>query len=278
MKGKVSPIFNIFSKHYDEGKEAFMTLGKQYKGKKAVELEQKLIFMEIFIDLIGRIHFQESQLKFELFAPFKEIYKGLKKTKHLKYIQIQLGEVKAKNGLTYNSYEKYLLEEKKKLYNQLYDKVVATPLEIWENIFIQVQDHCRELKPLMINTASTQIINEELEYFNLDNQHKLDAKALKDIYEGLRVIIALENLRQEAGFNTVFVTPIHQKMSALQQSLLMWYQNHLLMQNLVFYFGEKEEISKKYQDLYSHLKGNKKVLTKNVEGQCKYLFDRILGN
>lgn len=276
MKGKVSPIFSLFSRQFDEGKDAFLNLGRQYKGKKAIELEQKLIFIEIFIELLGRVHFETPNLKFELFGPFKDLFRGLKKTKHIKYIQAQLDFVKAKNDLTYNSYEKYLLDEKKKLYNEIYELIVGTSLETWRQLYDQVRKNCVDLKPLMINTATTQIINEELEYFNLDNKSKLDFKALKDIYEGLRVIIAMENIRIESGFNPIFIDEVHQKMAELQQSLLFWYQNHLLMQHLIYYFGDKEEISKKYRDLHSFLKSNKKSLTSKVESQCKFLFDRIL--
>jgi hypothetical protein len=128
----------------------------------------------------------------------------------------------------------------------------------------------------MINTATTQIINEELTFFHLDSKSKLDSKALKDIYEGLRVIIALENLRVESGFNAIFVSEVHTQMQQLQQSLHQWYQNQLFLQHLSFFLREKENIPKKYLDLLSTLKSDKKRLNTKVEGQCQHLFERIL--
>ena len=276
MKGKLSPIFRLFDVQYKEAKNAFFTLGKQYKGKKAVELEQKLIFLEIYLDLISKIHFEEKKLKFEVFKPFKEIFRGLKKTKHLKLVLEELNKVKLNNNLTYNSYEKFLLEEKKEHYNKVYDLILSTPLETWEKFYDKVYQHSLGLQPLMVNTATTQIINEELEFFNLENKSKLDNKALKDIYEGLRVIIALENIRIESGLNAIFVAEVHEKMKLLQVSLLSWYQNQLFTQHLIYFVGEKEDISKKYKDLLTELKADKKKYTLTVEKQCKYLFDRIL--
>lgn len=276
MKGKISPIFRLFDTQYKEAKNAFLVLGKQYKGKKAVELEQKLIFLEIYVDLISKIHFEEKKLKFEVFKPFKEIFRGLKKTKHLKLVLEELNKVKLKNNLTYNSYEKFLLDEKKEHYNKIYDLILSTPLETWEKFYENVYQHSSGLQPLMVNTATTQIINEELEFFNLDHKTKLDNKALKDIYEGLRVIIALENIRIESGLNAIFVAEVHEKMKLLQVSLLSWYQNQLFTQHLVYFFGEKDDISKKYKDLLTELKADKKKYTLTVEKQCKYLFDRIL--
>ncbi|MFD2034701.1 hypothetical protein ACFSKL_07875 [Belliella marina] len=276
MNGKISPIFHHFDVQFEEARASFLALGKQYKGKKAIELEQKLIFLEIYIHLISKIHFDEKKLKFEIFEPFKTIFKGLKKTKHLKFVVQELEQIKAKKNLTFNTYEKFLMDEKKDHYNKMYDLIVSTPLKIWEKLYADVRHHSLGLKPLMINTATTQIINEELEFFNVDNQHKLDNKALKDIYEGLRIVTALENIRIDSGFNPIFVREVHIKMNALQQTLLSWYQNQLLTQHLVYFFGDKEEISRKYKDLLADLKQNKKKLTSNVEGQCKYLFDRIL--
>ncbi|MCH7415033.1 hypothetical protein MM213_16145 [Belliella sp. R4-6] len=276
MEGKISPIFRLFDSHFEDAKTAFLALGKQYKGKKAIELEQKLIFMEIYIELVSKIHFEEKKLKFEIFEPFKEIFKGLKKTKHLKFVLQELDQIKNKKNLTFNTYEKFLLEEKKEHYNKMYDLIVSTPLKKWEKLYSDVHRHSLGLKPLMVNTATTQIINEELEFFNLDNQLKPDNKALKDIYEGLRVVTALENIRIDSGFNPIFIREVHVKMNTLQQTLLSWYQNQLLTQHLIYFFGDKEEISKKYKDLLADLKQNKKKLTATVQSQCKYLFDRIL--
>lgn len=276
MQGKVSPIFRLFHQQFEEAKLNHSALGKQFRSKKAIELEQKFIFLEIYLNLLSRIHFNEDKLKFQVFAPFKGIFKNLKKVKHLKLVLNQLIEVRSKGNITYNSYEKHLAEQKKELFTEGFDLVVSSPLQIWEDLYQEVYRWSKGLKPLMINTAITQIINEELEFFHLDNKSKLDSKALKDIYEGLRVIIALENLRVESGFNTIFVTEVHTQMQELQKSLHQWYQNHLFIQHLSFFLREKENIPKKYIDLLATLKSNKKRFTIKVEEQCKHLFDRIL--
>ncbi|MGY6741510.1 MAG: hypothetical protein ACXIUQ_02160 [Cecembia sp.] len=276
MKGKVSPIFSLFQHHYDEGRAAFDALSKQYRGKKAIELEQRLIFLEIYIDLLSRIHFKEEKLKFRLFSPFKSIFKGLKKTKHVKMIIGQLEELKVRENNTYNTYQKVLESEKNRLYSEVYEQIVSSPLKIWEDMYQEAYRYSQGLKPLMINTATTKIIDEELGFFKIENNGKLDSKTLKDIYEGIRVITALENLRIESGFNPVFVQEVHDRMSELQKVMLKWYENHLFMQHLVGYLTDKEDIPKKYLDLLANLQGNRKNFSKQIEQQCNSLFERIL--
>ena len=276
MIGKLSPVFGLFAQQYEDAKEAFLALGKKYRGKKAIELEQKLIFLEIYTDLLSRIYFEEEKLQFKLFSPFKKIFKGLKKTKHLKSIMRQLDELEGKNTMKFSSYRKSLEAEKAKLYAEVYDLIVGTPLKVWEHLYEEVHHYSKGLKPLMINTSTTQIINEELEFFNTENKSKLTSSALKDIYEGLRVITALENLRIESGFNSIFVQEVHDRMADLQRSLNDWYQNHLFLQHLTGYLADREEISKKHLELLSQLQSNKKTYTQKVESQCKQLFERIL--
>jgi hypothetical protein len=276
MQGKTSPIFGLFQQHFEGAKAAFNSLSKQYRGKKAIELEGRLIFLEIYIDLLSKIHFKESNLKFRLFSPYKKIFKGLKKTKHIKMIMNQVEAVKMKENIVFNSYTKALENEKLKLYNEVYDLIVSAPLRIWEDLYQEAANYSKGLKPLMINTATTQIINEELEFFNVENYEKLDTKALKDIYEGIRVITALENLRIESGFNPIFVQEVHERMSELQKSMLLWYENHLFMQHLIGFLADKPEVQKKYLDLLSTIQANKKNHTKQVEKMSKELFQRIL--
>jgi hypothetical protein len=276
MTGKLSPLFGLFAQQFEDAKEAFLSLGKKYRGKKAIELEQKLIFLEIYTDLLSKIYFEEEKLQFKLFSPFKRIFKGLKKTKHIKSILNQLDEIEAKNNLKFGSYRKKLEMEKAKVYAEVYDLIVATPLKVWEHLYEEVHHYSKGLKPLMINTSTTQIINEELEFFNLENKSKLTSGALKDIYEGLRVITALENLRIESGFNSIFVQEVHDRMADLQRSLNDWYQNHLFLQHLTGYLADWVEIPKKYLELLSQLQTNKRAYTMKVESQSKQLFERIL--
>ncbi|RZS96269.1 hypothetical protein [Cecembia calidifontis] len=276
MKGKVSPIFALFQQQFEAAKSAFDALSKQYRGKKALELENKLIFLEIYIDLLSKIHFEEEQLKFRLFSPFKKIFKGLKKTKHIKMIMAQTEALKLKENPAFHAYLKSLETEKNQLYNEVYDLIISSPLQIWETLYHEAHHYSKGIKPLMINTATTQIINEELSFFQVDNNGKLDSKVLKDIYEGIRVITALENLRIESGFNPIFVQEVHERMSELQKTMLKWYENHLFIQHLVAFLTDKEEVSKKYLDLLSSLQGNRKNHIKQIEDQCAALFERIL--
>lgn len=276
MQGKISPVFGLFQQHFEEAKSAHASLSKQFKGKKAIELEGRLIFLEIYVDLLSHIHFKKEGLKFELFAPFKNLFRGLKKTKHLKMVTNQVESIKLKDAIEFKTYTKTLLSEKNKLYTEVYDHVLVAPLIIWENLYEAAYKLSKGLKPLMINTATTQIINEELEYFNLDHQSRLDSKGLKDIYEGLRVIIALENLRIESGFNPVFVNEVHDRMGILQKSLLKWYENQLFIQHLTGFLSDKQNISKKYLDLLANLQENKKNHKTLVEKQVRDLFEKIL--
>ncbi|UJP65008.1 hypothetical protein [Mongoliitalea daihaiensis] len=276
MQGKLSPLFQTFHQQFHEGKSIFNALSKQFRGKKAVELEQKLIFLEIYIDLLAKIHFKEDQLKFKVFSPFKDIFKGLKKVKHIRIILGQLALYKTDNTPTFNSYERFLLLEKNKLYTQVYDLIVGAPLKIWEDLYEEAFNYSHGIKPLSINTATTQIIEEELEFFNLENKDKLTSKGIKDIYEGVRVITALENLRIEIGFNAVFVPAVHEYLTSFQRDLLEWYENHLLMQHIISYLSEQEHVSKKYLELLAGLKENKKTYTLRVEKECRFLFDKII--
>lgn len=276
MKGKLTPLFQLFEQQFENGKTIFESLSKAYRGKKAIELEQSLIFLEIYIDLLSHIHFKEEKLKFKVFAPFKDVFKGLKKTKHIKMILSQVETAGMKNSEVFNSYTKRLLSEKNTIYTDVYNLIVAMPLQVWDDLYREAYGYSKGLKPLMINTSTNQIITEELEYFQIDNQTKLTSKALKDIYEGLRIIIALENIRVESGLNAVFIDDVHARMSTLQKALLMWYENHLFMQHLTSFLAEKEAIPKKYKDLLDQLHTNKKTYTDRVLILCKELFVRIL--
>ncbi|GAB3647419.1 hypothetical protein GCM10028791_09330 [Echinicola sediminis] len=275
---QVSPIFQLFDQQYDLAKRLFISLSKQFRSKKATELEEKLIFMEIYIDLLSKIHFNEKKLKFQLFGPYRELFKSLKKVLHIKLIQQALAEETASAGMSFGSYEKILLKDKNKIYGDAYDLIMGTPLEIWEALYREAFEHSRNIKPLMINTSTTQIINEELEFFKFDSEKKLEAKEIKDIYEGLQVIITLENVRIVSGLNATFTRVIHKHMNDLSQQLYKWYQNHLFLQHLTFSLADQEEApSKKYLTLINSLKNNKKKLTTKVVSQCQHLFSDILG-
>ncbi|MDN3669734.1 hypothetical protein QWY93_10400 [Echinicola jeungdonensis] len=277
MNHQISPIFQFFDQQYHLAKKDFDTLSKQFKSKKAIDLEERLIYLEIYTDLLSRIHFDEKKLKFQLFNPFKPIFKCLKMVLHIKLTQKALLDASGKKRAIYGSYEQFLNKEKNKLYISTYDLIISTPLEIWDELYKEAYDHSIGLKPLMINTSTTQIINEELDFFKYDSQKELGPKEIKDIYEGLQVIITLENLRMVTGLNSTFTHEIHQKMNILSHLLYSWYQNHLFLQHLIFYLAQNEEIpDKKYLQLLDKIKQHKKKLTTQVVSQCQYLFTKVL--
>ncbi|GGF18725.1 hypothetical protein [Echinicola rosea] len=274
----VSPVFQSFDQHYTLAKKLFTDLAKFFKSKKAVELEEKLIFLEIYIELISRIHFKEEKLKFTLFGPYKALFKSLKKVLHIKLVTQALEEETESTGIQFASYKKKLWKDRDGIYATAYDEILATPTNIWEELYKQAFDHSKQLRPLQINTATTQLINEELAFFKFDSEQQLEAKEIKDIYEGLQLIISLENIRMVSGLNPTFTDPIHTCMNDLSQLLYKWYQNHLFLQHLTFSLSKAENIpSKKYQSLLKKLKSNKKKLTAKAVSQCQHLFSDILG-
>ncbi len=277
MQSRLSPIFQLFDQQYTLAQKNFNALSKQFKSKKAVDLEEKLIFLEIYIDLLSRVYFSEKKLKFQLFSPFREIFKSLKKVLHIKLIHQACTSLTVQGNSHFSSYEHYLEKDKKEIYTASFETILGTPLEIWENLYREAYEHSKDLKPLMINTATNQIINEELEFFKFDSEKKLGPKEIKDIYEGLQVIIALENFRMVAGLNATFTAVIHQQMNDLSQLLYSWYQNHLFLQHMTFFLADKEALpNKKYIDLIKHIKNDKKKLTNKVVSQCQHLFTKVL--
>jgi len=271
---KVTPVFQLFEQQLDTANKLFSDLSKQFKTKKAIELEEKLIFLEIYIQLLSKIHFEEKNLKFQLFSPFKKLFKYLKKVLHLKLIREALDERSLTNS--YGSFDTYLNKEKSMLYAEAFDHILSLPGSIWEDLYAEVRTHSTGIRPLMVNTATTQIINEELEFSYFDSLHDPTAKSIKDIYESLQIIIAVENFRMVSGLNAVFTPAIHEDMNDLSKSLYLWYQNHLLLQQLTHFFSEKETITEKYKNLLNDIKKSKKKLTTKVISQSKILFTERL--
>lgn len=271
---KVTPVFQLFEQQLDVASKLFTDLSRQFKTKKAIELEEKLIFLEIYIQLLSKIHFEEKNLNFKLFSPFKNLFKYLKKVLHLKLIREALEEKSTYNS--YGSFDTYLSKEKSLLYSEAFDHILSLPGSIWEDLYSEVRAHSTGIRPLMVNTATTQIINEELEFSYFDSMHDPTAKSIKDIYESLQIIIAVENFRMVSGLNAVFTPAIHIDMNDLSKSLYLWYQNHLLLQQLTHFFSEKESITEKYKNLLNDIKKTKKKLTTTVISQSKILFTERL--
>jgi hypothetical protein len=276
MQSKVSPIFQVFERQHFDAKVVFLALGKQIKSKKAIELLGKMEFLELYCNLLGKIHFDKEGLNFDIFSSFKKLEKNLRKIHHFKLAEKNFQEYEKKTKLTFNSYHQYVDKQKKKLYNESFDLVVGSTLKSWDELYSAAHHSSKGLKPLAISSAINQIINEELEFIQLDLKASLDSKALKEIFDALRTIIMLENLLIHLGFNPIFVDSIHGEIKQLKDSLKPWYSNQLALQSLTHFVAEKENASKKYLDWINELKVQKKSLSALAEKQSHQLFDKIL--
>jgi len=276
MQVKVSPVFSVFQKQHGEAKELFLALGKQMKSKKSIELLGKLNFLELYLELLTKIHFQEENLPIDLFSGFIPLQKKLRKIHHLQLIINDLQKRKKDTGLNYGSYENYLEKQKKELYTSSYDMVLGSSIQAWDEFFEKTKEASQSLKPLAVNTGINQLIQEELESFHLNHHGEMDTARLKVVFKGLRTIIMLENVLLYLGFNPIYIAETHQEIEDTKNSLKPWYSNHLAFQSLSFFLGSKEEISKKYLEWIKDLNKEKKSLTLKVESQAISLFDKIL--
>lgn len=276
MQTKVSPIFQVFDQQHSEAKVVFLALGKQIKSKKAIELLGKMEFLQLYCNLLGKIHFDKEGLNFDIFSPFKKLEKNLRKIHHFILVDKNFQEYEKSTKLTFNSYHQFMDKQKKKLYNESFDLVVGSTLKSWDELYNAAHKSSQGLKPLAISSAINQIISEELEFIHLDLKASLDSKALKEIFDALRTIIMLENLLIHLGFNPIFVASIHEEIKQLKDSLKPWYSNQLALQSLTHFVAEKENVSKKYLDWINELKIQKKTLSTLAEKQAHQLFDKIL--
>lgn len=276
MPVKTSPVFQIFEQQHQEAKTLFLSLGKQVKSKKAIDLQLKLEFLELFADLMEKIHFEKETIGNDLFLPFKSLKKSLRKTHHLKLVERNFKMREEKTGLFFNSYGEYLLVQKRKIQKEAFDLLVGSTLKIWDDFSEKAQETSRGLKPLTINTAINQLVQEELELLHRELKNPIHSQGFRDLFESLRKIIMLENLLIQLGFNPIFVNSIHEEMGLLKESLKPWYSNHLAFQTLSGFLAEKESIAKKYMDWIKELKEEKKSLSSEIEKQAFSLLSKIL--
>lgn len=276
MPVKTSPVFQIFEQQHNEAKTLFLSLGKQVKSKKALDLQLKLEFLELFADLMEKIHFEKETIGNDLFLPFKSLKKSLRKTHHLKLVELNFKMRQEKTGLFFNSYGEYLLVQKREIQKEAFDLLVGSTLRIWDDFIEKAQQTTRGLKPLTINTAINQLVQEELELLYQELKSPIHSQGFRDLFESLRKIIMLENLLILLGFNPIFVNSIHDEMSQLKENLKPWYSNHLAFQTLSGFLAEKESISRKYMDWIKELKEEKKSLSSEIEKQAFSLLGKVL--
>jgi hypothetical protein len=276
MRANISPVYQIFEQQHQDSRALYLELGKQIKSKIAIELQTKLEFLELFTELMGKIHFEDESLGPGLFSPFKTLKKALRKTHHLKLVERNLKSRELKNGLAYKSYKTYLNGEKKQIQKEAFDLVVSGSLKPWDDFLQKAEKSSRGIKPLMINTAINQLLQEELEFLHHDLTLPLQSQGFRDLFENLRKIIMLENLLTSLGFNPIFVPAIHLEINQLKENLKPWYSNHLAFQALSGFLAEKDHISKKYMDWIKDLKAEKISLSSEIEKQAFGLLEKIL--
>jgi len=276
MQAKTSPVYQIFEQQHQDAKSIFLVLGKQIKSKKAIELRAKLEFLEVFTDLMSKVHFENPDKGSDLFLPFKPLKKALRKTHHLKLVERNLRARGEEVGQRYGSFEEYLLEQKKEIKKEAFDLVVGSSLKSWDDFQQKAQQSSRGIKPLVINTAINQLVQEELEFLHHDLKAPLQSQGFRDLFESLRRIIMLENLLIQLGFNPIFVSAIHEEIGQLKENLKPWYSNHLAFQALSGFLAEKDQISKKYMEWIKELKEKKISLSSEIEKQAFELLKKVL--
>jgi hypothetical protein len=276
MQVKTSPVFQLFEQQHQEAKGLFLDLGKQIKAKKAIELLSKIEFLELYADLMSKIHSVESGNEKENRSPFSSLKKSLRKIHHLKLVERIIKRKSLESDQTFESFKSYLDLEKRKIQKEAFDLAVGSSLRSWEDFLDRSKSASKGLKPLMISTAIHQLINEELNFLNQDMKSPLSTSAFRDLFESLRKIIMLENFLIHLGFNPIFVSQIHGEIQSLKENLKPWYANHLSFQALTHFLSEKESPSKKYIEWLKELKQEKKSLSSEIEKQAFELMNKVL--
>lgn len=276
MQVKISPIFSLFEKQHEEAKELFLALGRQMKSKKSIELLRKLTFLELYVELISKVHYKVDEPFKDHFAAFVPLQKSLRKIQHLQLVINNLDQRKKYTGLTYGSYENHLEKYKKSLYNASYDLILSSSLQPWDEFLLNAKHASERLKPLAVNTAINHLIQEELESFHPNLHGEMDTSGLKAVFKGLRTIIMLENVLIYLGFNPIYIAKTHQDIAEVKNNLKPWYSNHLAFQSLSHFLGSKQVVSKKYLEWMKDLSGEKKELTHQVEQEAISLFKKIV--
>nr|MBI1229333.1 hypothetical protein [Cytophagales bacterium] len=273
---KKAPMLNLFEAELDAGKTLFSELAKKIRSKKAILLEEKLFFYQLFLELIGKIHFEEKKLSLKLFSPFDQLYRHLKLVHHVRLIRDAFEDDGDVPLSQFAAYEADLEDDKKRVNNELFETVISAPLKIWEDLYLSVYPFVRQLTHFQVNTSTTQLINDEIAFSQIRTKNELDPIALKDVYESLNKIMAIEKVRTTMGLNPIYTEEVHAKINLLTGKLYEWYKNHLFFQHLSHFLRDKEQIEKKYLLLLKTIKKNHKTLTADVVEQSTFLYTHIL--
>jgi hypothetical protein len=276
MQVKTSPVFQIFLQQHQEAKTLFLDLGKEIKSKKAIQLLGHMEFLELYSELLSKIHFEDKELGQPLFPPLKKLKKSLKKIQHLKLVEKNLKTKESVSGIKFESFRTYLSTQKRIMQKETFDLVVGSSLKIWEELLDRAHQASKGIKPLTISTAIHQLVQEELELATNDVKSPMSTQSFRDLFESFRKVIMLENILLHLGFNSIFIPLIHQELQSVKNGLKPWYANHLTFQTMTHFLSEKEEVSKKYLDWAKELKEEKKNLSTEIEKQAVELVRKVV--
>ena len=270
-----SPVFQLFSHQHQQAKALFLELGKEIKSTKAIALLEQLEFLELYSELLEKIHFEQKHLGYSLFFPLKTLKKSLKKIHHLKLVEKGLKEREKNLSLTFESFKTYLNEQKRGMQKEAFDLMVGSSLKMWEDYLEKAFEASKCIKPLVLNTSIHQLVQEELAFMTKEVTPPMSTQGFRDLFEGLRKVIILENLLVHLGLNPIYLPQIHEELERLKNGLKPWYANHLNLQSLTHFIGQQEEVSKKYLDWVKELKDEKKSLTATLEKQAISLLRKV---
>lgn len=276
MQVKTSPVFQIFLQQHQEAKTLFLDLGKEIKSKKAIQLLSHMEFLELYSDLLSKIHFEDKNFGQSLFSPLKKLKKSLKKIQHLKLVEKTIKQREESTGLKFESFKAYLGAQKRIMQKEAFDLVVGSSLKNWDDFLDRAHQASKGIKPLTISTAIHQLVQEELELATNDVKSPMSTQSFRDLFESFRKVIMLENILLHLGFNSIFIPQIHQELQTVKNGLKPWYANHLTFQTMTHFLSEKEDVSKKYLDWAKELKEEKKNLSAEIEKQAFELVRKVI--
>lgn len=270
-----SPVFQLFSQQHQQAKALFLELGKEIKSSKALSLLEHLAFLELYSELLEKIHFEQKDMGYALFFPLKTLKKSLKKIHHIKLVEKGLKQREKSLSLGFESFKSYLTTQKRSMQKEAFDLMVGSSLKMWEDYLLKAHEASRAIKPLLLTTSIHQLVQEELTSLGKEVTSPISTQGFRDLFETLRKVIMLENLLIHLGLNPIYLPEIHEELERLKNGLKPWYANHLNMQSLTHFIGQEEGVSKKYMDWLKELKVEKKSLTTKLEKQALSLLPKL---
>jgi hypothetical protein len=180
-------------------------------------------------------------------------------------------------SIAFDSFKTYLNEQKRGMQKEAFDLMVGSSLKMWEEYLEKAHEASKGIKPLVLTTSIHQLVQEELSYLGKEVSSPISTQGFRDLFEGLRKVIILENLLIHLGLNPIYLPQVHEELEQLKNGLKPWYANHLNLQSLTHFIGQQEAVSKKYLDWVKELKDEKKALATTLEKQALSLLRKVGG-